>query len=272
MKRTSLTTALVLIVLCTSLLGCRLFNPAPAEPERQPAPTEPAAVPSNTQPATAVDLTRPVVLAGQQRIEKWEDPKHEINLEFPFIEGSGDAGVGFNWEVDSFINQAVGSFQSQVQQWEPVPDPSLADAYHSLYIRYEPLYNDHGLVSISFETSQFMVGSAHPLPGSAVMNYDLVQKKKLTLEDLFQPGSDYLQVISDYCIQELQKNEWFTFPEGAAPNPENYAHWNVTPDGLQITFDPYLVAAYAVGYVRVTVPYDVLRPLYAGESPLLRVK
>src|SRR5262249_30472423 len=93
----------------------------------------------------------------------------------------------------------------------------------------------------------------------------------LKLADLFQPNSNYLKVISDYCIKEIKKldvsdDEWIR--NGAGPKLENYDSWNVTPEGLQITFDAYQVASYAAGPQEVTVPYSLLKPIINPDGPL----
>jgi hypothetical protein len=49
---------------------------------------------------------------------------------------------------------------------------------------------------------------------------------------------------------------------------ENYRNWNITPDGLMITFDEYQVAPYAAGPQTVTVPYSELRGLINPEGVL----
>jgi len=52
--------------------------------------------------------------------------------------------------------------------------------------------------------------------------------------------------------------EW---EEGALPAPENYQRWNITPDGLLISFDEYTVAPYAAVPQAVLVSYEVLKQL-----------
>ena len=90
------------------------------------------------------------------------------------------------------------------------------------------------------------------------------------MEDLFQPGSDYLQKISEYCISELQANEYVfpDFQQSAGPKAENYRNWNIQENGILITFDVYQIAPYAAGPQMVLVPYDVLRDQIGDQSPL----
>ena len=105
----------------------------------------------------------------------------------------------------------------------------------------------------------YVSGAAHPYHFSQTVNYDLEQGKDIALIDLFLPNSDYLQTIAAYCAAQLKtRNIGFDtgFTQGADPTPDNYRNWNITADGLLITFDEYQVAAYAAGPQTVIVPYS----------------
>src|SRR5262249_5963211 len=110
-----------------------------------------------------------------------------------------------------------------------------------------------------------------------VLNYDVKNSKKLALADLFNPRSDYLNVISQYCIKELkdrQKKDKDSMLDdemmksGAAAKKENYEAWAITKKGLWITFDPYQVAPYAAGPQYVLVPYSALKDIVKPDGPI----
>ena len=95
----------------------------------------------------------------------------------------------------------------------------------------------------------------------------------LELKDLFQPGSDYLKIISTYCKTELKKNLGDAFFEdGVAPKEENFKSWNLQLDGLQFSFDPYQAGPYAAGPQKVIIPISVLKDSLATDSALLQIK
>ena len=105
-------------------------------------------------------------------------------------------------------------------------------------------------------------GAAHPYHYNMTFNYDLEQGKKLSLDELFRPDSNYLEAVSSYCIFDLSKRDigfYGGFEQGAEPTPENYRNWNITSNGLMITFDEYQVAPYAAGAQTVVVPYEKLK-------------
>ena len=104
------------------------------------------------------------------------------------------------------------------------------------------------------------------------LNYDTTAAKVLTLADLFEPGTDYLGLISSLCIAELQTRSDMMFPDfatsGAAALQENYQVWAVTPQGLLVVFQQYQVAPYAAGAQSVLLPYDSLAGQLDPAGPL----
>ncbi len=92
-----------------------------------------------------------------------------------------------------------------------------------------------------------------------VLNFNLITGQPLALQDLFLPGASYLQTIADFCAADLQKRDRLGFPEGVAPKAENFQNWAIADQGLIFYFDPYQVAAYAMGPSQVMMPYTALK-------------
>jgi hypothetical protein len=129
-------------------------------------------------------------------------------------------------------------------------------------------YGEHGLMSVLFSVDYYMAGAAHPNQYSVTLNLDVASGKVLALKDLFKPGVDYLNFISDYAIQDLTRQQRLETETGAAPTEENFRSWNITQNGLLFSFDPYQVAAYAAGPQSVTIPYASLKDLIHPSGPL----
>ena len=144
-----------------------------------------------------------------------------------------------------------------------------ASASH-MSVSYAVLAADHGVLSLRFSTFQDFPGTVHPSHGVEVFNYSLREARALKLEDLFTPGSAYLKTLADYCIEELQlEDEW---RKGAEPKRDNYTRWNLTRDGLLITFDEYQVAPYAAGIPEVAIPYGELSAMLRKERSCRAVR
>jgi hypothetical protein len=129
------------------------------------------------------------------------------------------------------------------------------------------------LISVQLELSEYDAGAAHPNSNSVTINYDLKSAREIGLKDLFTVGSPYLQTISKICVTKLKNKlgkdadaNWIE--EGAGPKAANYKSWNLTTTGLEITFDPYQVTAYAFGSQEVFIQYGELKSIIRADGPL----
>lgn len=138
---------------------------------------------------------------------------------------------------------------------------------------YNITYADDEVISLWYGNSSYS-GGAHPNSHSFTLNFDLKTGKEIGIGDLFRPRSNYLQVLSTYCVQELKKeiedasdDEWIA--RGAGPKAENYRSWNISKNGIVVNFDAYQVAAYVAGPQEVVVPFVKLRGIFGKSYSIL---
>lgn len=207
----------------------------------------------------------------KRQTQKDESKKlhYSIATNLPQLVGDAARAARFSQAVRNFTLKGINEFKKTAT--EMATDPELTKARpdappSTMEIDYLVNFADSKFISLLFSFYEF-TGGAHGNTATTGFNYDLQRGRLVGLGELFKPGANYLKVISDYCISELKKlkvsdDEWIR--NGAGPKLENYDGWNVTPQGLRITFDAYQVAAYAVGPQEVIVPYsllkDVIRP------------
>lgn len=238
------------------ILACNALVP-PSAATPSPVPT---AIPS-------IPERKGFVLSTLAFNETSESPAFTMNIEFPaMLDNSDPRTAGFNHHIDTLIQTEISGFKQIVSEM-PV-DPNFAAS--SFEGKYSLLFQSDAIASIKFDFSGYTSGAAHPYHYSKTVNYRVDQGRSLSLNELFLPGSSYLEAISSYCVAELSKRDigFEMFSEGAAPRPENYRNWNITPDGLMVTFDEYQVAPYAAGAQTVVVPYRELQAAIHPESPL----
>jgi Protein of unknown function (DUF3298)/Deacetylase PdaC len=227
---------------------------------------------------------QPITFTGPQRIvpknikEANKKDHYTIDAEYPQVEG-GDARFDkFNKETRNMIAKDVATWkagEASVKGDETVDYPTeVPDS--SFNIGYDIRFATDNLISVEFSEGGYTRGAAHPNSSTAVVNYDLKSGKKLALADLFKPKSNYLSVISTYCIKNLKEQsrkkdlmlEDDTIQTGASAKADNYKAWAITKKGLWITFDPYQVGPYAAGPQYVLVPYSSLKDLINPEGPI----
>lgn len=255
--KTKITLPLILILLAALACSTQAF-PAPqpiAAPTLQPTQAE-AAI---SQSVTLI----PVVFS-----EESQTPVYTINAQLPNLTGSDDPRVyTFVTLMHDIVMSEIGAFKSDVLQYASTPPISAGS---SLDIQYSLVGQRGDFWSIKFEIMGYADGAAHPYHYSITVNYDLEKGKEIVLDEIFLPGSNYLQKISELCKAELAaRNIGFEgFSQGADPLPENYQRWNVSDQGLMITFDEYQVAAYAAGPQVVVIPFGELGGLVDYQSSL----
>jgi len=201
---------------------------------------------------------------------------YSIDAEYPQIEGDPRFDK-FNKEARSMITKEVTEWKagetSSDNTIEQLPGTQDSD----LGIGYDFRFATDDLISVEFNEGAYSRGAAHPNSFTTVLNYDVKNGKKLALADLFNPKSNYLSVISSYCINDLKqqskkdKERMLSndmIQSGASARADNYKAWAITKKGLRITFDPYQVAPYAAGPQHVLVQYSALKDLIKSDGPI----
>jgi hypothetical protein len=212
-------------------------------------------------------------------IKEANKAKHyTIDAEYPQIEGDARFD-NFNREARNLITKDVAAFRtSETSDETDAGSETPAETLDStLDIGYEIRYATDDLISVEFTEGSYERGAAHGNSGTTVVNYDVKNGKKLALADLFNPKSNFLSLISEYCLKDLRerskKDKDAMFDEemmksGASARADNYRAWAITKKGLWITFDPYAVAPYAAGPQHVLVPYSVLKDILKPDGPV----
>lgn len=197
------------------------------------------------------------------------DPKYLVKIEYPQWNEDSPNARTFNRQVQALLTVWVNSLKENSAQVEDWRKQNMPDAFSSLDAKYTILTQEHGLLSILFQIYNYGAGAAHPNLFHQVLNFDTNTAHVLGLQDLFSDGPAALQAIATYCKDQLKTREGIDPAlTGADPNETNYNNWNIQPDGILITFDPYQVAAYAVGPQTVLVPYFVVSSLVDSKGAL----
>ena len=246
------------------LLACdatfTVLNPTPTIPP----PTEPAT--KTSEPLISQEVTL-VSVPFVETNPGSSFPSYSITAQTPQLTGSDDPRVlTFNQRLSNLVNSEVAAYRKSFQGLPITPNSngSFLEATYSIVSQIGDIW------SFKFDFSFYADTAAHPGLNNLTLNYDLGQGQELSLNDLFLPDSNYLELMAEYCMNELRNQPFpdFSSLEGAQPTPENYRHWNIEPGGLMITFAAYQVAPGAAGPQTIVVPYDHLAALIDPQGPL----
>jgi len=263
-----------LLILSLATLACGItlnLTPEPPTPTTLPTQELVTGLTPPTTPPTQVlvtELPQPSVLSLVSNTfeESGENPPYTITAQIPYLQGSDEARVLlFNQLVDDLLHGDIDNFRASVLMDAPNPPFGTGSNYELQYTLMSP---PGDILSLKFDIYFYFDGAAHPNSYSLTFNYDLAAGQQLNLHQLFIPGADYLGPIATYCIGQLSLRDIAYFEGGADPILENYRNWNITAAGLLISFDPYQVAAYAVGPQTVLIPYAELNAIIDNAGPL----
>jgi hypothetical protein len=200
-----------------------------------------------------------------------------LNISLPTIHAPTTAQVAFNNSIYAYAQTILHNFFTAL----PTPTESKeaqqngCNVHYDCSLSYQVYYATDTLLSVRLYSYSY-TGGAHGTHDYKSVTYNLQTNKEIALSDLFADKHyPYLEVLSQYCAHELiKRNEqeqlasagWIA--EGTSAKLENYGIWNITPEGLLITYQPYKVAPYCAGMQQVLVPYSQFKqdrswPLYS---------
>jgi hypothetical protein len=187
----------------------------------------------------------------------------EARLEYPQFEGKNfDA-------LNDFIREKMLGTLKRFQE-DYVYGPDADDGEHLMAIHFAinssfaiALLHPN-LISARFSIYRF-AGGAHGSMQSETLNAILDPFTPLRLSSIFPDLRKGAADLSNYCIKSLLDSQlpygaardenWVK--TGAGPKPSNFAKFNLTKQGLLVTFDEYQIDCYAAGPSEVLVPYGV---------------
>jgi hypothetical protein len=218
-----------------------------------------------------IDIDGGYKLEPVKSSEEIKFPKLNVSFQKPVLSGpSGEAVDNFNKAIDNIIKNNIEGFKEETikNETEVTLPPEIAELGSFIDLTYEVYSTENNIISVKFLVAWYNAGAAHPNSYSLTVNYDLSRAKTLQLADVFNKDAKFLDVLSAYSVKDLQAKDALTFPDGAAPTDVNYKSWNITPDGILITFDDYQVTPHALGPQEVLVPYSELKSIIRADGPL----
>lgn len=217
---------------------------------------------------------------------QYDKPRIVVKSVFPQLEGDNPSDFDsdstetdietINSQISDLVQEAISEFKDYVNQnIDLQKDLARKKVRNNFYLDYSASFirlRSTPILSIRFNTQGMVTGMAHPYHRHFVLNYDLKNDEELSLDDLFNPGSDYLRLLSEYANTRLSKRlqENQLIAKGIEPNEDNFKNWNIKTNGLLFTFDEGQVAPYYLGAQTILVPYSILKEVIATSSPIAK--
>jgi len=226
--------------------------------------------------ASGADSKQPSISSLPVNIQSIQesDSFFRVQAEYPQFQ---TAGPDFNQEIATLISGKINSFKEESRDnWKARLDTMPADKPlpkgpqqpFEFIASWEAPQLNNKYLSLVIKIYYFS-GGAHGNEEIWAFNYDMLQKKKIGIEDFFDSPQQALKKISQISAQDitsqLQSRGWKEddnlkemVNQGTAPVFENFKNFNFDTHNLIIYFQRYQVAPGAVGSLTVTISRQTL--------------
>lgn len=189
-------------------------------------------------------------------------------ISYPYFSGDclEHANAAFDFLTQTIKDQFILDESSQDKK---------ASAGNELNLDYQIIWISPKYMSFRIYVLTYLAGQAHPVTKFQSINYNMNTQQVLKLADLFNKDSKYLDTLVTQSRVLLEKTIISTDADkdaaekwieaGTEAKEENFSTWNLTDEGLMITFQPMQVTDYAQGKQQVIIPYNVLQSEFKPE-------
>ncbi|MCK4617929.1 DUF3298 and DUF4163 domain-containing protein [Candidatus Aerophobetes bacterium] len=226
--------------------------------------------------ASGADSKQPSISSLPVNIQSIQesDSFFRVQAEYPQFQ---TAGPDFNQEIATLISDKIDSFKKQsMDSWKArldtmpadKPVPQNPEEPFEFIASWQAAQLNNKYLSLVIKIYYFS-GGAHGNEEIHAFNYDMLQKKKIRINNFFDSSQEALKKISEISAQDimgqLQSQGWKEndnlkemVNQGTAPVFENFRNFNFDPHSLTIYFQRYQVAPGAVGSLTVRVSRQML--------------
>ncbi len=216
-------------------------------------------------------------------------PADQVIVTVFYVRGGGE---GYSWctpeitvsipgneEIAELVtnSDALCSLTSRKEEdhaWlaDMVSDSQSADLYENTEV--DAVYATPGLLTIRTRYYAY-AGGAHPLHSTSSFTFDLTTGEMLILKSMLDKNNPEAEgMLREVMAVALEKDygsaimaSTSTIASGVING--DYGTWELGKDGLTVQFSPGEIAAYAVGYLTVLIPYSSLNQIFdSGYLPV----
>lgn len=237
-------------------------------------------------------IRRHYVLTGPNQCDTTTNKGVDVRVNYFLLKEDSRGARTIN---DSLRRLAVGSITSWLDSTTLAPHPTaysnLATAATVFAADYQTILSDMGglgscweintradtlytsakVLTVRMETYAY-TGGAHPNSNQALYMFDRETGHTLSMADLVSDTTALLNVVERAFRRQqgimphtnLEEHGYF-LQDGRFFLPANIG---MNRTGMVFCYNPYEIAAYAVGPIEVTVPYDQLSGILRSDGPL----
>ncbi|UYG97662.1 DUF3298 and DUF4163 domain-containing protein [Cytobacillus firmus] len=171
-----------------------------------------------------------------------------------------------NKQLQEFINNTI---LRQTQQLINEQTGNMDTTVVDLYGYYEVKNNQRDVLSLSLSNYVYHYHAAHGMTVIKSLTFDLQKGKQVSLKDLFKPGSDYVQRISDLIAVQIKERDIPLLVDLTAIKPDQ--DFYIADKALVVYFQLYEITPYAYGFPMFPISVYDLQDIVDENGPLGRM-
>lgn len=203
------------------------------------------------------------IITSEKKSQKSSEKAYDIDIEYPVLSSVNvqSSVKEMNSRINSYLAQVKSEFMENANEMSKYNTET--DVKSSLVMKYKVYGPVHGVETVAFDVSDYNAGAAHPNSYVRTLNFSTKTGKEISLTDMCADSSSCLSKLAPMYQAEL-KNKLLgmsmdygdTAIDGSAARAGNYQVFISTKDTLDVVYNPYQVAPYAAGNIRVALPWD----------------
>lgn len=185
--------------------------------------------------------------------------KPRMDFFYPVIEGIKDS------KVQQKINKAITDEVTKLIK----ESPYYQDPTTEITGGYELKTNERGVLSLSIIIYWIVEHAAHGMTVINSLTFDITTGEQYELKDLFKPGSNYVEVLSDIVAKQIEERDIYLLEpfKEIKPNQDYY----IADKSLVLYFQLYELTAYAYGFPHFPISVYQIQDIVIEDGPLGRM-
>lgn len=171
-----------------------------------------------------------------------------------------------NEQLQAMINHAI---VHETQQLIDEQVGNMPTAVEEMIGLFEVKNNQRQVLSLSLSNYTYHHQAAHGMTIIKSLTFDLEKGKRSELQDLFKPGSNYVERLSNIIAAQIRQRDIPMLGEFTNIRPDQ--DFYIADKALVIYFQLYEIAPYAFGFPMFPISVYEIQDIIDEDGPLGRL-
>ncbi|WP_164669784.1 DUF3298 and DUF4163 domain-containing protein [Virgibacillus doumboii] len=184
----------------------------------------------------------------------------DIQVVYPQVFGMRDQ------EMERFINQSIVDETQQLIDMQVAEMPTTIVEMDG---SFEIKNNQRDILSLTLTNYAYHYQAAHGMTYIKALTFDLKKRTRCSLSDLFKPGSNYVDRLSELINEQIRDRNIDTFEDTVNIQPEQ--DFYIADKTLVIYFQLYEITPYVFGFPMFPISVYAIQDIIDEDGPLGRM-